>query len=44
MEKKKKSLKISNFFQVVKFISNVFKKFVNTLCYNNEDDCDFFKL
>ncbi len=33
-----------NSFQVVKFIANDFKTFVSTLCYNNDDDCDLFKL
>jgi hypothetical protein len=32
------------YFQVVKFISDVFKTFVNTLCYNNDENCDLFKL
>jgi hypothetical protein len=37
-------IKIFNFFLVVKFILNVFKTFVNTLCYNNDEDCDILKL
>ncbi len=36
--------KFFNSFQVVKFISNGFKTFVSTLCYNNDDDCDLFEL
>jgi hypothetical protein len=42
--KKSFSLKLSKKFQVVKFISNVLKTFINTLCYNNDKDCDFLKL
>ncbi len=42
-EKESSSLKILIFKKVVEFISNVFKKIVNTLCYN-DDDCDFFLL
>ncbi len=38
------SLKLSISFEVVKFISNVLKTFVNTSCYNNDENCDFFKL
>jgi hypothetical protein len=37
------SLKFSISFQVVKFILDVFKTFVNTLCYNNDENCDIFK-
>ncbi len=37
--RKKNSLKFS-IFQVVKFILDVFKTFVNTLCYINDEDCD----
>jgi hypothetical protein len=42
--KKKYSLKFSISFQVVKFISYVLKTFVSTLCYNNDENCDIFKL
>jgi len=38
------SLNFSISFQVVKFISNVLKTFVSTLCYNNAENCDMFKL
>ncbi len=39
------SLKFSIiFFNVVKFISNVLKTFVTTLCYNNDENYDLFKL
>jgi len=31
-------------FQVGKFISNAFKTNGNTLCYNNDVNCDIFKL
>jgi hypothetical protein len=34
--------KTSTSFQVVKSISNVFKTFVSTLYYNDDDDCDIF--
>jgi hypothetical protein len=40
--KKSSRFKFSNSFQVMKFISNVFKTFVNTLCYNNDENCEFF--
>jgi hypothetical protein len=42
--KKSFSLKFSISFQVVRFIWNVLKTFVSTLCYNNDEDCDLFKL
>jgi hypothetical protein len=41
---KKKFNKINNFSKVVKFISNVLKTFVITLCYNNDENCDLLKL
>jgi hypothetical protein len=40
-EKESSSPKFSISFQVMKFISNVLKTFVSTLCYNKYDDCDF---
>jgi hypothetical protein len=43
-EKESSSPKFSICFEVMKFILNVLKTFVSTLCYNNYDDCDFFKL
>jgi len=42
--KKYCSQKISTSFQVVKSISNVFKTFVSTSYYNEDDDCNIFKL
>jgi hypothetical protein len=42
--KKYSSLIIWISFQVVKFISDGFKKFVNTLCYNNDESCDLSQL
>jgi hypothetical protein len=42
--KKKNFNKISISFQVMKFILNVLKTFVSILCYNNDEDCDLFKL
>jgi hypothetical protein len=41
-EEKYSSLKFSISFQVVKFISNVLKTFVNALCYNNDEDYMIF--
>jgi hypothetical protein len=43
-EKEYFSLKFSISFQVVTFIFDVFKTFVNTLCYNNDENCDILKL
>ncbi len=43
-EKKSSLLKFSIFFQVVKFISNVLKTFVDTLWYYNEKKFDLLKL
>jgi hypothetical protein len=34
----------SQFFSIVKFISNVLKTFISTSYYNNDDDCDLFEL
>jgi hypothetical protein len=42
--KEKNSPKFLISFQVVKFISYILKTFVSTLCYNNDDDSDLFKL
>jgi len=42
--KKKNSLKFSIFFQIMKFILDGLKTFVSTLCYNNDENCDLFKL
>jgi hypothetical protein len=36
--------KIFKFFHIVKFILDVFKSFVNTLCYHNDEDFDILKL
>jgi hypothetical protein len=35
--------KILNFFSIVKFIYDVFKTFVTTWCYSNDEDCELFK-
>ncbi len=42
--KKNFSLKFSIFFQIMKFILDGLKTFASTLCYNNDENCDLFKL
>jgi hypothetical protein len=36
--------KIFNFFSSYEVHIRFFLTFVNTLCYNNDEDCDLFKL
>jgi hypothetical protein len=42
--KVKNSLKFSICFSNYEFILDGLKTFVNTLCYNNDENCDLFKL
>jgi len=37
-------IRILNFFQGVKFILDVLKTFVSTLCDNDNENCDFLML